>query len=177
MNAVALSSMTQALPEIVLALGAMVLLMLGAYRGAPTRVVSLCSIVLLIAAAVIVVLHSERQGFRHQLHRRRFRPLHEDPGLCRFGLRHRHVARLSPGRERQQTFEYPILILLSTVGMGMLISAGDLIALYLGLELMSLALYVVAASNRDSVRSTEAGPEVFRARRAVVRACCCTAAR
>ena len=53
--------------------------------------------------------------------------------------------------------------------MGMLISAGDLIALYLGLELMSLALYVVAASSRDSVRSTEAGPEVFRARRAVVR--------
>ncbi len=69
---------------------------------------------------------------------------------------------------RQQTFEYPILIVLSTVGMGMLISAGDLIALYLGLELMSLALYVVAASNRDSVRSTEAGPQVFRARRTVV---------
>ena len=39
----------------------------------------------------------------------------------------------------------------------MLISANDLIALYLGLELMSLALYVVAAFNRDSVRSTEAG--------------------
>ena len=50
--------------------------------------------------------------------------------------------------ERQQTFEYPILILLSGVGMGMLISAADLIALYLGLELMSLALYVVAAINR-----------------------------
>ena len=63
--------------------------------------------------------------------------------------------------EKQQTFEYPILILLSTVGMGMLISAGDLIALYLGLELMSLALYVVAASNRDSVRSTEAGLKYF----------------
>ncbi len=45
--------------------------------------------------------------------------------------------------------------------MGMLISAGDLIALYLGLELMSLALYVVAASNRDSVRSTEAGLKYF----------------
>ena len=64
-------------------------------------------------------------------------------------------------RERSRTFEYPILILLSTVGMSMLISAGDLIALYLGLELMSLALYVVAASNRDSVRSTEAGLKYF----------------
>jgi NADH-quinone oxidoreductase subunit N len=64
-------------------------------------------------------------------------------------------------RERQRAFEYPVLIVLSTTGMGMLISAGDLIALYLGLELMSLALYVVAASNRDSVRSTEAGLKYF----------------
>jgi NADH-quinone oxidoreductase subunit N len=63
--------------------------------------------------------------------------------------------------EKQQRFEDPILILLSTVGMGMLISATDLIALYLGLELMSLALYVVAASNRDSIRSTEAGLKYF----------------
>src|SRR6202008_74840 len=60
-------------------------------------------------------------------------------------------------REQQNRFEYPILILLSTAGMLMLISANDLIALYLGLELMSLALYVVASSNRDNLRSTEAG--------------------
>ena len=45
--------------------------------------------------------------------------------------------------------------------MMMLISASDLIALYLGLELMSLALYVVAAIDRDSVRSTEAGLKYF----------------
>ena len=64
-------------------------------------------------------------------------------------------------REKQQKFEYPILILLSTTGMLMLISAADLIALYLGLELMSLALYVVAAINRDSARSTEAGLKYF----------------
>ena len=64
-------------------------------------------------------------------------------------------------RERQHRFEYPILILLSTAGMLMLISAADLIALYLGLELMSLSLYVVAAINRDSVRSTEAGLKYF----------------
>jgi NADH-quinone oxidoreductase subunit N len=63
--------------------------------------------------------------------------------------------------EKQKTFEYAVLILLSTTGMGMLISAADLIALYLGLELMSLALYVVAASNRDSVKSTEAGLKYF----------------
>src|SRR5258708_17060942 len=63
--------------------------------------------------------------------------------------------------EKQEKFEFSVLILLSTVGMGMLISAGDLIALYLGLETMSLALYVVAASNRDEVRSTEAGLKYF----------------
>jgi NADH-quinone oxidoreductase subunit N len=58
-------------------------------------------------------------------------------------------------------FEYAILIMLSTVGMMVLISAGDLITLYLGLELMSLALYVVAASHRDDVKSTEAGLKYF----------------
>ncbi len=63
--------------------------------------------------------------------------------------------------EKQQRFEYSILILLSTTGMMMLISAADLIALYLGLELMSLALYVVAAIDRNSMRSTEAGLKYF----------------
>ena len=52
-------------------------------------------------------------------------------------------------------------MLLSTLGMMVLISAGDLIMLYLGLELMSLALYVVAASNRDNAKSTEAGLKYF----------------
>src|SRR5260370_2741724 len=54
-----------------------------------------------------------------------------------------------------------MLVLLSPPGMMVLISAGDLIMLYLGLELMSLALCVVAASNRDNVRSTEAGLKYF----------------
>jgi len=54
-----------------------------------------------------------------------------------------------------------VLFLLSTLGMMLLISAADLIALYLGLEMMSLPLYVVAASNRDNVRSTEAGLKYF----------------
>ena len=63
--------------------------------------------------------------------------------------------------EKQQRFEYGVLFLLSTLGMMMLISAVDLIALYLGLELMSLPLYVVAASHRDNVKSTEAGLKYF----------------
>jgi NADH-quinone oxidoreductase subunit N len=64
-------------------------------------------------------------------------------------------------REGQQRFEYSVLIVLSTLGMLMLISAADLIALYLGLELMSLPLYVVAASHRNSLRSSEAGLKYF----------------
>jgi NADH-quinone oxidoreductase subunit N len=64
-------------------------------------------------------------------------------------------------REGQQRFEYSVLIVLSTLGMFMLISAADLIALYLGLELMSLPLYVVAASHRNSLRSSEAGLKYF----------------
>src|SRR6059036_3763157 len=63
--------------------------------------------------------------------------------------------------QSRRLFEYSILVLLSTLGMMVLISAGDLITLYLGLELMSLALYVVAASNRDNAKSTEAGLKYF----------------
>jgi NADH-quinone oxidoreductase subunit N len=58
-------------------------------------------------------------------------------------------------------FEYPVLILLATTGMMMMISADDLIALYMGLELQSLALYVVAAIDRDNARSSEAGLKYF----------------
>ena len=58
-------------------------------------------------------------------------------------------------------FEYPILVALAAVGMMMMVSAGDLMALYMGLELQSLSLYVVASLRRDSVKSTEAGMKYF----------------
>ncbi len=58
-------------------------------------------------------------------------------------------------------FEYPVLIVLAVVGMMVMVSAGDFMTLYMGLELQSLALYVVAALRRDSVRSTEAGLKYF----------------
>lgn len=58
-------------------------------------------------------------------------------------------------------FEFPILVVLATIGMMMMVSAGDLMSLYLGLELMSLSLYVVAALRRDSERSSEAGLKYF----------------
>ena len=58
-------------------------------------------------------------------------------------------------------FEFPVLVLLATTGMMMMISANDLIALYVGLELQSLSLYVVAAFDRRSARSSEAGLKYF----------------
>ncbi len=64
-------------------------------------------------------------------------------------------------RNTMDTNEYPVLILLATVGMMLMISASDLIGLYLGLELQSLALYVVAAMNRDSAKASEAGLKYF----------------
>ncbi|MGH6769532.1 MAG: NADH-quinone oxidoreductase subunit NuoN [Xanthobacteraceae bacterium] len=151
------------LPEIVLVCGAMALLMLGAFRGEKsTGLVSWLSILLLVAAgAVVVWLPGERlEGFGGSFI--------VDP-FARFlkllALVGSATAILMSfdyfERSRQRRFEYSVLILLSTAGMLMLISAADLIALYLGLELMSLALYVVAAIDRDSVRSTEAGLKYF----------------
>lgn len=58
-------------------------------------------------------------------------------------------------------FEYPLLVALSVVGMMVMVSAGDLMALYMGLELQSLALYVVASLQRDNAKSTEAGLKYF----------------
>lgn len=63
--------------------------------------------------------------------------------------------------ERISRFEFPILVLFATVGMLMMVSANDLMAMYLGLELQSLSLYVIAAYHRDSSRATEAGMKYF----------------
>jgi NADH-quinone oxidoreductase subunit N len=65
------------------------------------------------------------------------------------------------GRRGLLRFEYPILISLATVGMMVMVSAGDLIVLYMGLELQSLALYVIASLRRDNAKSTEAGLKYF----------------
>ena len=79
-----------------------------------------------------------------------------------------HVVR-QPRAAKLLTFEFPVLILLAAVGMMMMVSAGDLIALYLGLELQSLALYVLAAIRPRPGALERSRPQVLRARRAVVR--------
>jgi NADH-quinone oxidoreductase subunit N len=152
-----------ALPEIVLAVGAMALLMFGAYRGERSAgAINWLAILLLVAAgAVVVWLPGEKlstfggsfivDSFA------RFLKLLALTGSATAILMSTTYLKV----ERLERFEYAILIVLSATGMLMLISAADLIALYLGLELMSLALYVVAAINRDSVKSSEAGLKYF----------------
>jgi NADH-quinone oxidoreductase subunit N len=151
------------LPEIVLVVGAMVLLMFGAYRGERDSAAAyLGGIMLLVAAAAIVVWLPAGKAvtFNGSLVLDDFARFLK---VLAFGGS--AVALLMSldyfHRERILKFEYPVLVLLASAGMGVLVSAGDLIALYLGLELMSLSLYVIAAFNRDSVRSTEAGLKYF----------------
>jgi NADH-quinone oxidoreductase subunit N len=157
------STLLPALPEIVLALGAMALLMFGAFRGeSSVRAINGAAFALLVLAAVIVWLLPAGRivtfggSFVIDDFARVLKVLTLIGSAATIILSLDYLA-----REKIEKFEFPILILLSTTGMLMLISAADLIALYLGLELMSLALYVVAASHRDNVRSTEAGLKYF----------------
>ncbi len=159
----AVPSLIPALPEIILAVGAMVLLMVGAYGGERTNfAVSAAAIGLLVVACVTIVLLpagrlSTFNGSFVVDDFARFAKILAFGGTAVVILMSFDFVR----RAGMRKFEYPILILLSSVGMGMLISATDLIALYLGLELMSLALYVIAAIDRDSTKSTEAGLKYF----------------
>ena len=65
------------------------------------------------------------------------------------------------GRRGFLRFEYPLILAFSVVGMMVMVSAGDLMAFYMGLELQSLALYIIVAFKRDSLKSTEAGLKYF----------------
>jgi NADH-quinone oxidoreductase subunit N len=150
------------LPELVLAVGAMALLMLGAFRGqrATGAVTAIAVLVLLAAAALVAALPAGKLttfggSFVVDAFARFMKILAIVSSAVTLVVSRNYLA------EQAKIFEYAILILLSTVGMMVLISAADLITLYLGLELMSLALYVVAASHRDNVKSTEAGLKYF----------------
>jgi NADH-quinone oxidoreductase subunit N len=153
------------LPEIVLALGAMALLMYGVFRPETEReaiTVGSLAIVLLLAVAALVI--SQPSGTA-----RLFQGSFVVDDFARFAkvlvlLGAAGALLLSFDYMRNAkflAFEYPVLVVLATVGMLAMISANDLIALYLGLELQSLALYVVASIRRNSVRSSEAGLKYF----------------
>lgn len=155
-------SLLPVVPELVLAVGAMALLMLGAFRGPQTTqlVTGLAVALLGVTGALIFWLPAGKlTTFGGSFIVDDFARFLKVLALLGSGT----ALILSRGYLATQAkiFEYAILIMLSTVGMMVLISAGDLIMLYLGLELMSLALYVVAASHRDDTKSTEAGLKYF----------------
>lgn len=151
------------LPELVLAGGAMVLLMIGAYAGeGSSRFVNVLGILLLVGVgALVAMLPAGRLVlFGGSFVVDDFARFLKLLMLC--GSAGTLVLSLDyMTSEKLQKFEFGVLVLLATLGMMLLISANDLIALYLGLELMSLPLYVIASSNRDNVRSTEAGLKYF----------------
>jgi NADH-quinone oxidoreductase subunit N len=151
-----------ALPEILLALGTLFLVLVGAFRG--DRSVGLVTTLAMVLLAIVGVL-----VYRSTAGTTTFNGSFVADGFARFMKLAAIVGSfvtlgMSIEYWRDQKvakFEYPILVLLSTLGMLVLISAGDLVSLYLGLELMSLALYVVASIHRDDARSSEAGLKYF----------------
>jgi NADH-quinone oxidoreductase subunit N len=152
-----------ALPEIVLAVLAMALLMFGVFRKGDTADhVTIGSIVTLGLVAALVIWGGEGRetAFGGAFVVDTFGRLMKV--LVLFGSAVAVILSVHfMKRDGSQRFEYPILVLLATAGMLMMISANSLIALYMGLELQSLALYVVAAINRDSARASEAGLKYF----------------
>jgi NADH-quinone oxidoreductase subunit N len=160
---VQLPALLPAAPEMVLCAGALLLLLFGAVRGEKTATAIEVAAIAVLIVAVIIVLQLQPGkittfggSFIVDDFARFLKVLAFGGSAAAILMAHDFFV-----REKIQKFEFPVLVLLATAGMGMMISAGDLIALYLGLELMSLSLYVIAASDRDSVRSTEAGVKYF----------------
>jgi NADH-quinone oxidoreductase subunit N len=152
------------LPELILAVGVCVLILLGAWRGdAAFGLVAKLTVGVLGLAIVAIVLAPA--GEPTSL----FEGAFMDDAFARFmkvlALLGALVTILMSvdflRRAALDKFEFPVLVLLSAIGMMLLISADNLISLYLGLELMSLALYVMAAFARDDARASEAGLKYF----------------
>ena len=163
MYAFNIASLIPALPEIFMAVSGMVLLMVGVFRGdRATRAVSWAVVAVFIVTAFLV---SRVSGpgiltFDGMFIADGFAVFMKQLALAGSAL----ALIMSIGfneREGIARFEFPILFLYATLGMMMMISANDLLALYVGLELQSLCLYVVAAYRRDNLRSSEAGLKYF----------------
>lgn len=152
-----------ALPEIFLAVAGMVLLMIGVFRGdGSLRTVSWLAVASLIATGFLLLNGPEGRQVT-------FNGLFVSDG---FGVFAKLLVLTASSlaiilsvnyleKERVARFEYPVLLVFATLGMLAMISANDLISLYVGLELQSLSLYVIASFKRDVAKSTEAGLKYF----------------
>ncbi len=155
--------LTSALPEVFLACAAMALLMVGVFfRGQATRLVLALTVAVLAVTFFLVVF---TPGDRTLAFNGLFVTDHFTDymkALVLLGAALTIAMSLSYiEREQMDRFELPVLMLFATLGMLAMVSANDLISLYLGLELQSLSLYVIAAFRRDTVRSSEAGLKYF----------------
>jgi len=147
--------------EVTLAVGGLVLLLLGAIMGErSTRLISVLAVAVLGVATALTLTGPLGTAFNGAYV--------ADP-LSVYGKALIFIASavaivLGDGwmhRQKIAKFEYPILIVLAAAGMGMMASSGDLISLYVGVELHSLALYVLAAYHRDDLKASEAGLKYF----------------
>ncbi|MDQ3140210.1 MAG: NADH-quinone oxidoreductase subunit NuoN [Pseudomonadota bacterium] len=157
------ASLLLTLPELVLSAGAIALLMVAAFAGDRSAgLVTWLGVVTLFLAALLVpgIVDEGATGFDG---------LFIGDSFSAFAKVLIYIAAAASmiaamgwfGRDRDYRAEYPVLILLSSVGMGMMASAGDLLTLYVGLELQSLAAYVLASFQRKDTRSAEAGLKYF----------------
>lgn len=156
-------SIALTLPEIMLSIAAMLLMMIAAFEGDKSaRAVTWMAVLSFILAAFLVPPLFQPAGVG-------FKGLYIADGFSAFAklliYGSAAVALIAAdgwfSRDGSYRAEYPVLILLSAVGMGMMVSAGDLTTLYVGLELQSLAAYVLASFQRRDVRSAEAGLKYF----------------
>ena len=152
------------LPEIILSVFAMLSLLIGVYGGQDKRTANITFV-----TAGLMVITGIWMLFDGSPSETAFNKMFIDDAFSRFAkalvlLSSAAVLVMSLGymlRHNLGRFEYPILIIFSVVGMMFMVSANDLMILYLGLELQSLALYVVASMRRESLKSTEAGMKYF----------------
>ena len=152
------------LPEIILSVFAMLSLLIGVYGGQDKRTANITFV-----TAGLMVITGIWMLFDGSPSETAFNKMFIDDAFSRFAkalvlLSSAAVLVMSLGymlRHNLGRFEYPILIVFSVVGMMFMVSANDLMILYLGLELQSLALYVVASMRRESLKSTEAGMKYF----------------
>ncbi len=150
-----------ALPEVILAVSVLILIVVGAFGGQKSSLlVSGLSVVALISASITAAFAPFgdifQGGFLNDQAATYAKVAIYAMSAVAVVLGHGWLARLNA-----RQFEYPLLILLAALGMGMMASAGDLISLYMGVELHSLALYVLAAFRRDDPKASEAGLKYF----------------
>lgn len=152
-------------PELLLAGGALLTIILGVMGDGPKstfgRVTTFVGVVFLAAlAALLLVVEGDKSAFAGLFITDAFTTFMK--ALVLLGsfaaLIMMRPFLLEQGLAR---FEIPLLMLLATIGMCIMVSAGSLLTLYIGLELQSLSLYVLAALDRDSKLSTEAGLKYF----------------